>query len=47
MSLEGGAGLGTVGFTEPLARKLIVEDGGFQSLEVLLEEDMARWFVAR
>ena len=47
MSAEGGAGLGTVGFSVPVARKLIVEDGGFSSLKVLLEDNGSRWFVVR
>jgi len=44
MSQPGGAGIGTLGFTIPRARQLIVEDGGFTSFEVILEEDGARWF---
>ena len=47
MSLAGGAGLGTLGLSVPIARKLIVEEGGFESLEVLLEEEANRWFLIR
>ena len=36
LSEAGGAGLGTLGFSVPVARKLIVERSGFESLEVLL-----------
>jgi len=43
LSEPGGAGLGTLGFSIPVAQKLLKE-GGFDHLEVLLEEDNARWF---
>ena len=43
LSEHGGAGLGTLGFSVPVARKMLA-DGGFKQVEVLLEEDNARWF---
>ena len=47
LSREGGAGLGTMGFSVPLAHKMIVEDGKFESMEVLMEKDLNRYFVVR
>jgi SAM-dependent methyltransferase len=43
LSEEGGAGLGTLGFTIPVANKLLKE-GGFKSVEVLAEDKNVRWF---
>ena len=44
MSVEGGAGLGTLGFTIPVAKKMLKE-GGFEHVEVLTEKDNTRWFL--
>lgn len=38
-----GKGLGTLGFTVPVARKLLRE-GGFEGIEVLHEYSNTRWF---
>ena len=35
MSCEGGAGLGTLGLSVPVAERLLVEEGGFASVAVL------------
>lgn len=43
LSEPGGAGLGSLGFSIPVARKMLKE-GGFDHVKVLLEEDNARWF---
>jgi 2-polyprenyl-3-methyl-5-hydroxy-6-metoxy-1,4-benzoquinol methylase len=44
LSVEGGAGLGTLGFSVPVANKLL-KAGGFEKVDVLFEKDNARWFV--
>jgi 2-polyprenyl-3-methyl-5-hydroxy-6-metoxy-1,4-benzoquinol methylase len=44
LSEKGGAGLGTLGFSIPVANKMLKE-GGFASVEVLIEQDNARWFL--
>jgi 2-polyprenyl-3-methyl-5-hydroxy-6-metoxy-1,4-benzoquinol methylase len=44
LSVEGGMGLGTLGFSIPVAKKMLGE-GGFENVEVLLEDDNARWFL--
>ena len=44
LSVEGGAGLGTLGFSVPVANKLL-KAGGFEKFDVLFEKDNARWFV--
>lgn len=44
LSVEGGAGLGTLGFSVPVAKKMLAE-GGFENVKVLMEEDNARWFL--
>jgi 2-polyprenyl-3-methyl-5-hydroxy-6-metoxy-1,4-benzoquinol methylase len=44
LSEEGGAGLGTLGFSVPVAEKMLRE-GGFKFVKVLLEKDNARWFL--
>lgn len=44
LSEKGGAGLGTLGFSIPVARKMLTE-GGFANIDVLLEKDNARWFL--
>ena len=46
LSTEDGAGLGTLGFTVPVAEKML-GDAGFDQIEVLLEADNTRWFLAR
>ena len=43
LSEPNGAGLGTLGFSIPVAQKLLTQ-GGFRDIQVLLEEDNARWF---
>ena len=43
LSEPNGAGLGTLGFSIPVSRKLLTQ-GGFRDIQVLLEEDNARWF---
>jgi len=43
MSEAGGAGLGTLGFSLPVAQDLVVKQGGFAKLRVLLEQQNARW----
>lgn len=45
-SVEGGAGLGTLGFSIPTAKKMLGE-GGFDKVDVLWENSDARWFLAR
>jgi SAM-dependent methyltransferase len=45
-SVEGGAGLGTLGFSIPTAKKMLGE-GGFEKVDVLWENADARWFLAR
>lgn len=44
LSVEGGAGLGTLGFSIPVAKKMLKE-GGFDNVEVIMEKDNARWFL--
>lgn len=44
LSEPGGAGLGTLGFTENVAAKMLLEDAKFASLRVLHEADNTRWF---
>lgn len=46
LSKEGGAGLGTLGFSIPVAQKMLSE-GGFETIDVLMEKDNARWFLVR
>ena len=43
MSEEGGAGLGTLGLTVSVARRLLAA-GGFGDVKVLMEEGIHRWF---
>lgn len=43
LSAPGGAGLGTLGFTIPVAKKMLKE-GGFDSVKVITENSSARWF---
>lgn len=43
MSTSDGAGLGTLGLTIPVAKKMLI-DGGFSSVKVLLEHNRSRWF---
>jgi 2-polyprenyl-3-methyl-5-hydroxy-6-metoxy-1,4-benzoquinol methylase len=43
LSTEGGLGLGTLGFSIPVAEKMLRE-GGFRNVKVLLEQGNARWF---
>jgi len=45
MSEPGGTGLGTLGFSVPVAQDLLVEQGGFSKMQVLLEKQNARWFL--
>jgi SAM-dependent methyltransferase len=45
LSTKDGAGLGTLGFSVPVAEKMLIAEGGFGSVKVLLEESNARWFV--
>ena len=45
-SVEGGAGLGTLGFSIPTAKKMLTECG-FENVDVLWENADARWFLAR
>ena len=44
LSTKDGAGLGTLGFSVPVAKKMLKE-GGFQNVSVLLEKANTRWFV--
>lgn len=44
LSTKDGAGLGTLGFSIPVAKKML-GDGGFHNVEVLLEANNTRWFV--
>eukprot|EP00586_Coscinodiscus_wailesii_P001780 CAMPEP_0172491894 /NCGR_PEP_ID=MMETSP1066-20121228/22817_1 /TAXON_ID=671091 /ORGANISM="Coscinodiscus wailesii, Strain CCMP2513" /LENGTH=416 /DNA_ID=CAMNT_0013261189 /DNA_START=108 /DNA_END=1358 /DNA_ORIENTATION=- len=46
LSEEGGSGLGTLGFRVPIAKQMLKE-GGFESVDILLEKDNMRWFVVR
>eukprot|EP00977_Amphora_coffeiformis_P013210 scaffold3408_cov129-Amphora_coffeaeformis.AAC.5 len=43
LSTKDGAGLGTLGFTVPVAKKMLTE-GGFSKVKVLLETPSVRWF---
>lgn len=43
LSTKDGAGLGTLGFSIPVAKKMLAE-GGFSSVKVLHEEGLSRWF---
>lgn len=45
LSEPGGAGLGTLGFTVPVAMDMLTS-AGFNRVRVLLEEQNTRWFVA-
>lgn len=44
LSEQGGAGLGTLGFPISVARKMLL-DGGFESVQLLSEETIARWYI--
>jgi 2-polyprenyl-3-methyl-5-hydroxy-6-metoxy-1,4-benzoquinol methylase len=46
LSEKGGAGLGTLGLSIPVAKKLLAE-GGFETTVVLMEKDNARWFLVK
>lgn len=47
LSSEGGAGLGTLGFSIPVAEKMLLE-GGFNSVRVIMEtKKNTRWFEVR
>jgi SAM-dependent methyltransferase len=46
MSTPGGAGLGTLGFSVPVAERML-KAGGFNTVEVLLEHPAARWFYVK
>lgn len=46
LSEKGGAGLGTLGFSIPVARRML-QDGGFRDTRVLLEDGNTRWFEVR
>jgi 2-polyprenyl-3-methyl-5-hydroxy-6-metoxy-1,4-benzoquinol methylase len=46
LSEKGGAGLGTLGFSIPVAKKMLTE-GGFRKVEVITEVDNARWFLVQ
>jgi hypothetical protein len=46
LSEEGGAGLGTLGFSVPVATKL-VKEGGFESIDVISERNIDCWFLVR
>lgn len=43
MGVKGGAGLGTLGFSVPVARRML-KKAGFQTINVLTEVDNTRWF---
>ena len=43
LSEEGGAGLGTLGFSTAVAKEMLGA-GGFGRVRVLLEQDSTRWF---
>ena len=43
LSVEGGRGLGTLGFSIPVATKMLKE-GGFDSIRVIFENQFNRWF---
>ncbi len=44
LSTKDGAGLGTLGFSVPVAKRML-NAGGFPNVEVVLEKSNARWFV--
>ena len=44
LSTTDGAGLGTLGFSVPVAEKMLTA-GGFTNIDVILENSNARWFV--
>ncbi|KAI2509272.1 sterol 24-C-methyltransferase [Fragilaria crotonensis] len=44
LSTKDGAGLGTLGFSVPVAEKMLTA-GGFTNIDVILENTNARWFV--
>ena len=44
LSTKDGEGLGTLGFTVPVATKML-QEGGFSNVTVLLEKANTRWFV--
>jgi len=46
LSEEGGAGLGTLGFSIPVALKMLNE-GGFENVDVIFEDENTRWFQVR
>jgi hypothetical protein len=47
LSQPGGAGLGTLGFSVPVAQKML-QEGGFEHVEVVCEnKDNARWFLVK
>jgi SAM-dependent methyltransferase len=46
MSTPDGAGLGTLGFSVPVAERML-KAGGFNTVEVLLEHPGARWFYVK
>jgi SAM-dependent methyltransferase len=46
LSTEDGAGLGTLGFSVPVAKKMLKE-AGFGHYDVLSEDKSVRWFLAR
>jgi hypothetical protein len=46
LSVKDGTGLGTLGFSIPVAEKMLKE-GGFEHVQVLLEKDNVRWFLVK
>jgi hypothetical protein len=46
LSVEGGKGLGTLGFSIPVANQML-QEGGFDTVEVVLEKNNARWFLVQ
>jgi SAM-dependent methyltransferase len=46
LSSPGGAGLGTLGFSVPVAERML-KQGGFDKVDVLLEHPGARWFYVK
>ena len=44
LSSKDGAGLGTLGFSVPVANRMLAE-GGFEKVKVFLEDGHTRWFV--
>ena len=47
LSTSDGAGLGTLGFTVPVARRMLIEEGGFATVNVILEDASTRWFLVQ